>query len=56
MSAGKGSKPRNIFSKEFRENFDNINWKYGIKKKITKETVREKSRLSNGRNSSEYDF
>lgn len=25
--AGKGDKPRNCFSKEFRENFDNINWK-----------------------------
>lgn len=26
MSAGKGSKPRNCFSKEFKKNFDVINW------------------------------
>ncbi len=26
MSAGKGDKPRNIFSREFRENYDDIDW------------------------------
>lgn len=26
MSAGKGSKPRNCFSKKFKINYDNINW------------------------------
>jgi hypothetical protein len=26
MSAGKGSKPRNCFSKQFKQNFDEINW------------------------------
>lgn len=26
MSAGKGDKPRNCFSKEFRSNYDEINW------------------------------
>lgn len=26
MSAGKGSKPRNCFSKSFKQNYDNINW------------------------------
>ena len=26
MSAGKGDKPRNCLSKEFKENFDQINW------------------------------
>jgi len=24
--AGKGSKPRNCFSKSFKQNFDGINW------------------------------
>lgn len=27
MSAGKGDSPRNNFSREFRDNFDRINWK-----------------------------
>ena len=26
MSAGKGSKPRSCFSKQFKKNFDDINW------------------------------
>lgn len=26
MSAGKGSKPRSCFSKNFKNNFDQINW------------------------------
>lgn len=26
MSNGKGSKPRNCFSKEFRDNYDDIKW------------------------------
>lgn len=26
MSAGKGDAPRNIFSRQFRENFDGIEW------------------------------
>jgi len=26
MSNGKGSKPRNCFSKDFKDNFDTINW------------------------------
>lgn len=26
MSAGKGSKPRNCFSKDFKNNYDSINW------------------------------
>jgi hypothetical protein len=26
MSAGKGSKPRNCFSKDFKDNYDQINW------------------------------
>jgi hypothetical protein len=26
MSAGKGDKPRNCFSKKFKENFDQIKW------------------------------
>lgn len=31
---GKGDRPRNIFSKNFRENFDRIAW--GTKRKPTK--------------------
>jgi hypothetical protein len=27
MSAGKGDKPRNCFSKEFKKNYDFIKWK-----------------------------
>jgi hypothetical protein len=26
MSAGKGDKPRNCFSKKYKSNFDEINW------------------------------
>ena len=26
MSAGKGDKPRNCFSKEFKDNYSEINW------------------------------
>lgn len=26
MSAGKGDKPRNCFSKEYRQNYDEIDW------------------------------
>lgn len=26
MSAGKGDKPRNCFSRQFRDNFSEINW------------------------------
>lgn len=26
MSAGKGDKPRNCFSKDYKNNYDNINW------------------------------
>lgn len=32
MSAGKGSKPRNCFSKDFKNNYDSINWKKEDKK------------------------
>jgi hypothetical protein len=31
MSAGKGSKPRNCFSKDFKNNYDSINWNRGKK-------------------------
>jgi len=27
MSAGKGDKPRNCFSKKFKNNYDSIDWK-----------------------------
>ena len=26
MSAGKGDKPRNCFSKKYKNNYDDINW------------------------------
>jgi hypothetical protein len=32
MSAGKGDKPRNCFSKKYKSNFDEINW--GKKKSL----------------------
>jgi hypothetical protein len=38
--AGKGDKPRNCFSKRFKENYDHINWnnkdKYKLKQKERK--------------------
>lgn len=34
MSAGKGDKPRNCFSKEYKNNYEKINW--GKKKQNTK--------------------
>ena len=39
MSAGKGDKPRNCFSKQFKDNYDEIDWGYksSIKKLIEKE-------------------
>ena len=37
MSAGKGDKPRNCFSKDYKSNYDNINW--GKKKPINDEKV-----------------
>lgn len=30
MSAGKGDKPRNCFSKKFKDNYDEINWNYDL--------------------------
>ncbi len=27
MSAGKGDKPRNCFSKQYKSNYEEINWK-----------------------------
>jgi len=32
MSAGKGDKPRNCFSKTFKDNYDNIKWPAKTKK------------------------
>jgi hypothetical protein len=36
MSAGKGDKPRNCFSKQYKENHDSINWGRKNTKKIKK--------------------
>lgn len=34
MSAGKGDKPRNCFSKQYKDRYDEINW--GVKNKTLK--------------------
>lgn len=36
MSAGKGDKPRNCFSKQYKKNHDSINWGRKNIKKIKK--------------------
>jgi hypothetical protein len=43
--AGKGDKPRNCFSKKFKENFDKINWKKQNKTSISKSTKLIKGKL-----------
>jgi hypothetical protein len=40
MSAGKGDKPRNCFSKQYKSNYDEINW--GKKKEKKNEIKRRK--------------
>ena len=43
MSAGKGDKPRNCFSKNYKNNYDEINW--GNKKPVNlKKTNFKKSK------------
>jgi hypothetical protein len=41
MSAGKGDKPRNCFSKDFKSNFDQIKWE---KKDPSKKVVKKKGK------------
>lgn len=36
MSAGKGDSPRNCFSKQFKNNYDSINWNRNKEKKKKK--------------------
>ena len=36
MSAGKGDKPRNCFSKKYIDNYDKINWRSVNKNKLKK--------------------
>ena len=36
MSAGKGDKPRNCFSKKYKSNYDSINWRRKNIKKTKK--------------------
>lgn len=43
MSAGKGSKPRNCFSKEFKNNYDSIDWNRSTKKINNKEKNNDKN-------------
>jgi hypothetical protein len=45
MSAGKGDKPRNCFSKDFKNNYDQIKW--SVKKE---EIKKDKKPNSYGRN------
>jgi hypothetical protein len=40
MSAGKGDKPRNCFSKQYKNNYDEINW--GKKKEKKNQTKQKK--------------
>lgn len=50
MSNGKGDNPRNCFSKQFKDNYDSINWghskskheHFGSPKKTFKKFVKEK--------------
>jgi hypothetical protein len=49
MSAGKGDKPRNCFSKDYKSNYDNINW--GKKKPINDEKVFSKKTETKSRKS-----
>ena len=39
MSSGKGSKPRNCFSKDFRANFEEINWGVNSKNYLPSEEL-----------------
>lgn len=36
MSAGKGDKPRNCFSKQYKDNYDKINWGNKFEDRLTK--------------------
>lgn len=40
-SAGKGSRARNNFSSEFRDNYDEINWGGAKSKTVTRKQVRK---------------
>lgn len=42
MSAGKGDKPRNCFTKKFKDNFDQIKWD---KKEPNKKVEKKKGKL-----------
>ncbi len=41
MSAGKGDKPRNCFSKQYKNNYDQINWSL-YKNDINKVKIKKK--------------
>jgi len=45
MSAGKGDKPRNCFSKKFKDNFDNINWSTKEDKEVRKYSVKKGKKI-----------
>ena len=41
---GKGSKPRNCFNNEFRNNYDNIVWSNRVEKKALSSPIKQKSK------------
>jgi hypothetical protein len=43
MSAGKGDKPRNCFSKKYKNNYDEIDW--GDKNKVLKNKKNSNNKL-----------
>lgn len=45
MSAGKGSRPRNCFSKQFKKNFDDINWATKESKEIRNHTFKKGKKI-----------
>lgn len=45
MSAGKGSKPRSCFSKEFKNNYESINWVTKENREIRNYTVKKGKKI-----------
>jgi hypothetical protein len=45
MSAGKGSKPRNCFSKRFKDNYDNIIWSARDGKEVKNYSIKKGKKI-----------
>lgn len=45
MSAGKGDKPRNCFSKQYKNNYDSINWNKTFTCKHCKSRIKNKYKV-----------